>query len=145
MKLLWFNEIFLCNFQEQTLRFRLSRFNRYVDYYDGDGDWGWFTVNIDEDKEQFYNLDIPLTTDDWFFNVFTVSKENGIGIINTPVSFSSKRPIHFYCEGKLRIEKITNLVKRSSRNSVLKGQKISDVGLEFAQNFLITLQGRIHG
>ena len=106
MKMLWFNEIFLCNFQEQTLRFRLSRFNRYVDYYDGDGDWGWFTVNIDEDKEQFYNLDIPLTTDDWFFNVFTVSKENGIGIINTPVSFSSKRPIHFYCEGKLRNKKI---------------------------------------
>ena len=90
-------------------------------------------------------MDIPLTTDDWFFNVFTVSKENGIGIINTPVSFSSKRPIHFYCEGKLRNEKITNLVKRSSRNSVLKGQKIADVGLEFAQNFLITLQGRIHG
>ena len=90
------------HFQEQTLRFRLSRFNRYVDYYDGDGDWGWFMVNIDEDKEQFYNLDIPLTTDDWLFNVFTVSKENGIGIINTPVSFSSKRPIHFYCEGKLR-------------------------------------------
>ena len=85
--------------QEQTLRFRLSRFNRYVDYYDGDGDWGWFTVNIDEDKEQFYNLDIPLTTDDWYFNVFTVSKENGIGIINNPVPFSSKRPIHFYCEG----------------------------------------------
>lgn len=42
-----------------------SRFNRYNDYYDNDGDWGWFTVNIDEDKEQFYNLQIPLTTDDW--------------------------------------------------------------------------------
>ena len=105
IKMLCFNENFLCNFQEQTLRFRLSRFNRYVDYYDGDGDWGWFMVNIDEDKEQFYNLDIPLTTDDWLFNVFTVSKENGIGIINTPVSFSSKRPIHFYCEGKLRNKK----------------------------------------
>ena len=42
-----------------------NRFNRYNDYYDSDGDWGWFTVNIDEDKEQFYNLQIPLTTDDW--------------------------------------------------------------------------------
>ncbi len=39
--------------QEQTLRFRLSRFNRYLDYYDaGDGDWGWLTENIDEDREQ---------------------------------------------------------------------------------------------
>ena len=51
--------------QQQTLRFRLSRFNRYTDYYDWDGDWGWFTENIDEDKEQFYNLQIPLTTDNW--------------------------------------------------------------------------------
>ena len=39
--------------------------NRYTDYYDWDGDWGWFTENIDEDKEQFYNLQIPLTTDNW--------------------------------------------------------------------------------
>lgn len=51
--------------RDQTLRFRLSRISRYNDYYDNDGDWGWFTVNIDEDKEQFYNLAIPLTTDNW--------------------------------------------------------------------------------
>ena len=52
--------------QDQTLRFRLSRFNRYMDYYDAsDGDWGWLTENIDEDREQFYNLGVPLTTDDW--------------------------------------------------------------------------------
>ena len=39
--------------QEQTLRFRLSRFNRYSDFYDiGDGEWGWFDENIDEDREQ---------------------------------------------------------------------------------------------
>ena len=41
------------------------RFNRYADYYDFDGDWGYFTENIDEDKEQFYTLPIPLTTDEW--------------------------------------------------------------------------------
>ncbi len=91
--------------QEQTLRFRLSRFNRYVDYYDWDGDWGWFTVNIDEDKEQFYNLNIPLTTDNWYFSVFTISKENGIGILDDPIPFSSQRPIHFYCEGPSEIHR----------------------------------------
>lgn len=91
--------------QEQTLRFRLSRFNRYVDYYDWDGDWGWFTVNIDEDKEQFYNLAIPLTTDNWYFSVFTISKENGIGILDDPIPFSSMRPIHFYCEGPSQIHR----------------------------------------
>ena len=47
---------------------------RYNDYYDYDGDWGWVTANIDEDREQFYNLDIPLTTDDWYFSVFSISK-----------------------------------------------------------------------
>ena len=91
--------------QEQTSRFRLSRFNRYIDYYDYDGDWGWFTVNIDEDKEQFYNLEIPLTTDNWLFNVFTISKENGIGILDDPIPFSSQRPIHFYCEGPSEIHR----------------------------------------
>ena len=30
------------------------RFNRYDDFYDNwDGDWGWFDLNIDEDREQF--------------------------------------------------------------------------------------------
>ena len=27
-------------------------------------------------------MDIPLTTDDWYFNVFTVSKENGIEVLD---------------------------------------------------------------
>jgi len=88
--------------QDQTLRFRLSRFNRYVDYYDSgrdNGDWGWLTENIDEDREQFYNLPIPLTTDDWYFNAFSISKDNGIGLLDEPIPFSSIRPVHFYCEG----------------------------------------------
>ena len=55
----------------RSRRFRLSRFNRYSDFYDiGDGEWGWFDENIDEDREQFIVRDIPLTTDRWYFNVF---------------------------------------------------------------------------
>ena len=45
--------------------FRFNRYYNFYDYIDFDGDWGWFMVNIDEDKEQFYTLEIPLTTDDW--------------------------------------------------------------------------------
>ena len=115
--------------QEQTLRFRLSRFNRYSDFYDiGDGEWGWFDENIDEDREQFIVRDIPLTTDRWYFNVFrlelvllkrnssfikkyltkccfSISKEHGIAILDKPEPFDSIRPIHFYCEAPSEVHR----------------------------------------
>ena len=54
------------NVEVKNNSFKITfRFNRYADYYDFDGDWGFFTENIDEDKEQFYTLNIPLTTDEW--------------------------------------------------------------------------------
>ena len=38
---------------ELNLRYRMSRFNRYDDFYDNwDGDWAWLEANIDEDREQ---------------------------------------------------------------------------------------------
>ncbi len=40
-----------------------------------------------------------------FFNVFTISKENGIGILDDPVPFSSKRPVHFDCEAPVEIHR----------------------------------------
>ena len=76
-----------------------------MDYYDWDGDWGWFTRNIDEDKESFRTLEIPLTTDDWTFLVFSYSKQHGIGFIDNPIEFSSMRPIHFYCEGPSEVHR----------------------------------------
>ena len=91
----------ICN-----LRFRLSRFNRYSDFYDiGDGEWGWFDENIDEDREQFIVRDIPLTTDRWYFNVFSISKEHGIAILDQPEPFDSIRPIHFYCEAPSEVHR----------------------------------------
>ena len=36
---------------------------------------------------------------DRYFNIVSISKEHGIGILDEPVTFSSMRPIHFYCEG----------------------------------------------
>ena len=92
--------------QDATLRFRLSRVNRYTDFYDvGSGEWGWFDVNIDEDREQFYNLEVPLTTDTWYFNAFSISKKHGIGIMDDPLSFDSIRPVHFYCEAPKEVHR----------------------------------------
>ena len=85
--------------QQAMSRFRFSRLNRYHDFYDiGVEGWGWFDVNIDEDREQFITLDVPLTTDTWTFNAFSISKEHGIGIMDEPLSWDSIKPVHFYCE-----------------------------------------------
>ena len=92
--------------KEATLRFRLSRVNRYTDFYDvGTGEWGWFDVNIDEDREQFYTLNVPLTTDSWYFNAVSISKQHGIGILDEPIAYDSIRPIHFYCEGPKEVHR----------------------------------------
>ena len=55
-------------------------YNYLVLFCAGDGDWGWLDVNIDEDGEQFYELEVPETPDDFWFNVFSMSNENGIGL-----------------------------------------------------------------
>ena len=60
---------------ELNLRYRMSRFNRYDDFYDNwDGDWAWLEANIDEDREQFVHVPVPETCDEWFFTAFSVSK-----------------------------------------------------------------------
>ena len=56
-------------------RYRMSRYNRYDDFYDNwDGDWGWFDANIDEDREQFVKVEVPPTCDEWYLSAFSVSK-----------------------------------------------------------------------
>ena len=37
--------------------------------------------------------------------MFTISKESGIGILDDPVYFSSKRPVHFDCEAPTEIHR----------------------------------------
>ena len=85
--------------QELTYRYRMSRFNRYDDFYDNwDGEWGWFDTNIDEDREQFVNIEVPETCDDWFFTAFSVSKEYGIAVYDDLVEYGTCRPIFLFCE-----------------------------------------------
>ena len=85
--------------QELTFRYRMSRFNRYDDFYDNwDGEWGWFDTNIDEDREQFETIAVPGTVDDWYFTVFSVSRRYGISVIEKPATYSTFKPMALYCE-----------------------------------------------
>ena len=78
----------------------ISRSHRFEDFYDiGDGDWGWMETNIDEDGEQFVTLELPETPDVFAFHVVSVSRENGISLIEVPPLYSTTRPVDFYCEG----------------------------------------------
>jgi hypothetical protein len=92
--------------QESMQSFKLSRWNRITEFYDiGDGDWGWFEVNIDEDREQFLQLKVPLITDSWFVHVMSISEKYGINILDEPVAYDSIRPIHFYCEAPTEVRR----------------------------------------
>ena len=84
---------------EKSLSLFPERQSRFQDFYDvGDGDWGWLETNIDEDGEQFVTLEIPETSDDFYFHVFSLSKENGIGVLENPSSYGTTRPLDLYCE-----------------------------------------------
>ena len=51
----------------------LLRQSRFDDFYDReDGDWGWFSINIDEDREQFVTLTVPETPDEFYFYYFSI-------------------------------------------------------------------------
>ena len=56
----------------------------------------WLDVNIDEDGEQFYEVEVPETPDDFWIYAFSWSKDTGIGF--TKSSYGTTRPIDFYCE-----------------------------------------------
>lgn len=89
---------------DQIKKYRLSRQSRFNDFYDvDDGDWGWLDINIDEDGEQFYQLEIPETPDDFWIHVFSMSKENGIGLTRT--TYNTIRPVDFYCEAPSQVHR----------------------------------------
>ncbi len=49
------------------------RQSRFDDFYDReDGDWGWLSTNIDEDREQFFTLTVPETPDEFYFYYFSI-------------------------------------------------------------------------
>ena len=99
----------------QRTKFRNSRMSRFEDFYDiADGDWGWINTNLDYDGEQFFNLEIPETPDDFYFHVFSVSKEKGIGVLEPPFTKSTTRPVDFYCEAPEQVRRGESLSVRCS-------------------------------
>jgi hypothetical protein len=110
--------------KESILKYRLSRWDRNTEFYDiGDGDWGWFELNIDEDREQFLNLNVPLITDSWYFHVMSISERYGIGIYEEPISYDSIRPVHFVCEAPTETRRgesigVRCLILNRSQNSL---------------------------
>ena len=99
----------------QRIRFRNSRTSRFEDFYDvGDGDWGWINTNLDHDGEQFFQLEIPETPDDFYFNVFSVSKDKGVAILEPPFVKSTTRPVDFYCEAPEEVRRGESIGVRCS-------------------------------
>ena len=70
----------------------------------------WLNLNIDEDGEQFHEVEVPETPDDFGIFAFSWSKENGIGLTQT--SYSTVRPIDFYCEVPEEIRQINMVLLR---------------------------------
>ena len=100
---------------DQRIRFRNSRMNRFEDFYDvGDGDWGWINTNLDHDGEQFFKIEIPETPDDFYFNVFSVSKELGVAILEPPFIKGTTRPVDFYCEAPEQVRRGESIGVRCS-------------------------------
>ena len=60
----------------------LFRQSRFEDFYDSeDGDWGWFSTNIDEDREQFFTLTVPETPDEFYFYYFSIRSNSFRGFL----------------------------------------------------------------
>ena len=107
---------------ELNLRYRMSRFNRYDDFYDNwDGDWAWLEANIDEDREQvtflaalrfnaycivqFLTVPVPETCDDWFLTAFSVSAQFGLTVVEELVEYGTCRPLWLFCEAPERAKR----------------------------------------
>ena len=53
---------------------------------------------MDHDGHDYRVLEVPETPDDFYVHVFSVSKENGIAMLDEPYSYNTVRPVDFYCE-----------------------------------------------
>ncbi|CAB4065523.1 CD109 [Lepeophtheirus salmonis] len=100
----------------------LSRENRYNDFYDsGDGNWGYKSLNIDHDGEFFVNLVIPESPDDWIFLITSISPNGEVTFLQK--SFSTERPIDFYCEAPEWIRRGENFGVRCMVHNRMMGNE----------------------
>ena len=71
----FFSMFFLAIMKFFFQRYRLSRGSRFNDFFDEpDGDFMWLDLNIDEDGEQFHEVEVPETPDD--FGIFAFRSQS---------------------------------------------------------------------
>ncbi|KAJ9579706.1 hypothetical protein L9F63_004632, partial [Diploptera punctata] len=80
--------------------YRIMRISRSDELYDtGGDDWGWQEMNAEYGGEEYFTMNMPEVSDDWYFMGFCFSKYIGFTIIDIPIAFSSTRPFMMHVEG----------------------------------------------
>ncbi|KAJ4443778.1 hypothetical protein ANN_05556 [Periplaneta americana] len=65
--------------------YKILRRSRSDELYDTAGnDWGWKEMNGEYGGEEFFTMNMPAVSDDWYFMGFCVSKVRGFTAIDTP-------------------------------------------------------------
>ena len=59
-------------------------------------------------------MEIPETPDDFYFHVFSVSKDLGVAILEPPFVKSTTRPVDFYCEAPEQVRRGESIGVRCS-------------------------------
>ncbi|KDR15355.1 CD109 antigen [Zootermopsis nevadensis] len=90
-----------CSLQDDDqYKYRILRMSRSDEMYDTAGnDWGWKEMNGEFGGEEFFTMDMPAVTDEWYFTGFTLGRVRGFTTIDTPIAFSSTRPFMMHIEG----------------------------------------------
>ena len=80
---------------------------------------------MDHDGQEFKILEVPETPDDFYFHVFSISKLNGIGMLDEPFTYNTVRPVDFYCEAAEEIRRYLTVSTESELNNCLSEENLS--------------------
>nr|BAR45625.1 macroglobulin complement-related 1 [Scolopendra japonica] len=80
--------------------FRLTRKNHIDRFYDPKyGDWAWINFNLaPEGRERFSIGPVPRRPTKWVLNAVSMSRDLGLGILQTPYEFDGSRPFFITAE-----------------------------------------------
>ncbi|KAK8389963.1 hypothetical protein O3P69_012881 [Scylla paramamosain] len=79
--------------------FRIHRYVKFSDFFDTeDGDWLWLDINIGHKGHEQNNIELPKVDDPYVLNAFSVSKEYGFGLIDSPLGYSAMPPMYISLE-----------------------------------------------
>ncbi|XP_042213472.1 CD109 antigen-like [Homarus americanus] len=85
--------------EDRELDYRIHRYVKFSDFFDAeDGDWLWLDMNIGHKGHEQNNIELPKVDDPYVLNAFSVSKEFGFGLIDTPQEYSAMPPMYISLE-----------------------------------------------